>query len=243
VIVARSADGQEPARRFEAALLEQLGRAGVRAIVVPHLYYLSPAHPAAVRLAEISGPVLVAAWLKPRAARWVLAALGCPSEDVVALNLADGKTPEACAEVLCDAVFARPGKTGRGTHNLAGTVAGHEETAAPVGPRWYPVIDYDRCGNCKQCVDFCLFGVYAVDDGGAVRVRQPDNCKDGCPACSRVCPASAIMFPHYADEATISGGDGLLARQDKPSDPGAAAAGPRDELDAMIDELDALDDS
>ena len=29
--------------------------------------------------------------------------------------------------------------------------------------RWYPVIDYDRCTNCMECIDFCLFGVYGVD--------------------------------------------------------------------------------
>src|SRR5262249_50614691 len=29
--------------------------------------------------------------------------------------------------------------------------------------RWYPVIDYSRCTNCMECIDFCLFGVYGVD--------------------------------------------------------------------------------
>ena len=24
---------------------------------------------------------------------------------------------------------------------------------------WFPVIDYDRCTNCMQCLSFCLFGV------------------------------------------------------------------------------------
>jgi len=31
------------------------------------------------------------------------------------------------------------------------------------GRRWYPVIDYSRCTNCMECIDFCLFGVYGVD--------------------------------------------------------------------------------
>src|SRR5207302_575815 len=31
--------------------------------------------------------------------------------------------------------------------------------------RWYPVIDYSRCTNCMECIDFCLFGVYGVDAG------------------------------------------------------------------------------
>src|SRR5262245_39719349 len=29
--------------------------------------------------------------------------------------------------------------------------------------RWYPVIDYNRCTNCLECIDFCLFGVYGID--------------------------------------------------------------------------------
>jgi len=27
------------------------------------------------------------------------------------------------------------------------------------GRRWYPVLDYSRCTNCMECIDFCLFGV------------------------------------------------------------------------------------
>jgi Pyruvate/2-oxoacid:ferredoxin oxidoreductase delta subunit len=54
--------------------------------------------------------------------------------------------------------------------------------------RWYPVIDYSRCTNCMECIDFCLFGVYGVDKVDTILVEQPDNCRKGCPACSRVCP-------------------------------------------------------
>ena len=31
------------------------------------------------------------------------------------------------------------------------------------GRRWYPVIDFSRCTNCMECIDFCLFGVYGID--------------------------------------------------------------------------------
>jgi len=63
---------------------------------------------------------------------------------------------------------------------------------------WFPVIDYDRCTNCMQCLSFCLFDVYGVDDEQQIQVKNQDNCKTNCPACSRVCPEVAIMFPKYA---------------------------------------------
>ncbi|MCB1128341.1 MAG: ferredoxin family protein [Verrucomicrobiae bacterium] len=63
---------------------------------------------------------------------------------------------------------------------------------------WYPVIDYDRCTNCLQCLSFCLFGVYGVDEDNRIQVQNQDSCKTNCPACSRVCPEAAIMFPKYA---------------------------------------------
>jgi Pyruvate/2-oxoacid:ferredoxin oxidoreductase delta subunit len=62
---------------------------------------------------------------------------------------------------------------------------------------WFPVIDYDRCTNCMQCLSFCLFGVYGVDEEKRIQVQNNDNCKTNCPACSRVCPEAAIMFPKY----------------------------------------------
>ena len=67
--------------------------------------------------------------------------------------------------------------------------------------RWYPVIDYSRCTNCMECLDFCLFGVYGVDKMDRILVENQDNCKKGCPACSRVCPEQAIMFPDYKTPA------------------------------------------
>lgn len=62
---------------------------------------------------------------------------------------------------------------------------------------WFPVIDYERCTNCMQCLSFCLFDVYGVSKGGKLEVQEPTNCKTNCPACSRVCPEVAIVFPKY----------------------------------------------
>ncbi len=62
---------------------------------------------------------------------------------------------------------------------------------------WFPVIDYSRCTNCMQCLSFCLFDVYAVDSESRIAVQNESNCKTDCPACSRVCPEVAILFPKY----------------------------------------------
>ena len=148
--------------------------------------------------------------------------------------------------------------------------------------RWYPVIDFDRCTNCMECVDFCLFGVYGVDGVENILVEQPDNCRKGCPACSRVCPENAIIFPQHKAPAiagaTTQGDEGfkidlsqLFGAPAKGEDPIEVAArerdeqlllagrdtvgiddqlkkrqedrsqAPKDHLDHLIDQLDALD--
>ena len=62
---------------------------------------------------------------------------------------------------------------------------------------WFPVIDYSRCTNCMQSLSFCLFDVYGVSAESKIQVQHQSNCKTECPACSRVCPEVAIMFPKY----------------------------------------------
>ena len=77
-------------------------------------------------------------------------------------------------------------------------VGGDAQTQKPGGWKpWFPVIDYSRCTNCMQCLSFCLFDVYGVSGEGKIQVQNNDNCKTNCPACSRVCPEVAIMFPKY----------------------------------------------
>ncbi len=83
---------------------------------------------------------------------------------------------------------------------LLGTPGVHTIDEQPTR-RWYPVIDFSRCTNCMECIDFCLFGVYGVDGVETILVEQPDNCRKGCPACSRVCPQNAIMFPQHKTPA------------------------------------------
>ncbi|MEM6572113.1 MAG: ferredoxin family protein [Planctomycetota bacterium] len=89
----------------------------------------------------------------------------------------------------------------RPPEDVVADVAARREAAATAAPGawtpWFPVIDYDRCTNCMQCLSFCLFDVYSVDGNGRITVQNQEKCKTSCPACSRVCPEVAILFPKY----------------------------------------------
>ena len=120
------------------------------------------------------------------------------------VNLTDWIQGEASPEQM--ARFANPtNDTAIGLMNGNGASDRSNGAANPevarideqVARRWYPVIDYGRCTNCMECVDFCLFGVYGIDNLETILVEQPDNCRKGCPACSRVCPENAIIFPQH----------------------------------------------
>ncbi len=77
------------------------------------------------------------------------------------------------------------------------------------GVPWYPVIDRTRCTGCGTCHEYCLFSVYskagdAQQQSERVCVTAPLNCKTGCPACARLCPEAALIFPFCA-EAELNG--------------------------------------
>jgi Pyruvate/2-oxoacid:ferredoxin oxidoreductase delta subunit len=99
----------------------------------------------------------------------------------------------SAVDVAADGSY-RAGHTG----NTPSGATPPEGAATRSWKPWFPVIDYDRCTNCMQCLSFCLFDVYNVDDNSRIQVRNNDNCKTNCPACSRVCPEVAIMFPKYS---------------------------------------------
>jgi NAD-dependent dihydropyrimidine dehydrogenase PreA subunit len=92
---------------------------------------------------------------------------------------------------------------------IAAVDAVREEASLPAPGKWkpwFPVIDFGRCTNCMQCLSFCLFDVYGVSKDGKIQVQNQSNCKTECPACSRVCPEVAILFPKYK-HGPIHGGE------------------------------------
>ena len=105
-------------------------------------------------------------------------------------------------EVSCrhdEGIAASSGQTVDPPTFAAEIARGAQAAAAPTPAwkPWFPVIDYSRCTNCMQCLSFCLFDVYGVSADRKIQVQNQSNCKTDCPACSRVCPEVAIMFPKY----------------------------------------------
>ncbi len=183
------------------------------------------------RLADFAaadGPLHVVA-CHPRAVRWLFEFAGAPLPGAATIH---NMRTEAAETILArlgvsgGANTLSPGGRGPGEGDRA--VDSQHSPSPPPSPvkgegdspfppkapdawiAWYPVIDYDRCVSCGQCAEFCLFGTYAVEADGRVRVAHPAKCKLNCPACARVCPKSAIIFPKFPDGGPIAGDEGTL---------------------------------
>lgn len=120
---------------------------------------------------------------------------------ILVLGQFEGAAPAPAMEVVDAPEIQFRNISGFEAPQIAGVA---REVRDAVGARelmnwkpWFPVIDYSRCTNCMQCLSFCLFDVYAVDAESKITVQNESNCKTDCPACSRVCPEVAILFPKY----------------------------------------------
>ncbi len=216
-------------------------REDVEVTVVPHLYDLTPDGPAMTYLRSLEGDLLVLAAMVPRAAYWVLDAnevrgrmgstlLTLDENDVSAASA--GKQAERtiwCLDIRrhgdalpvlgeVAAIFAE--HNGQKVEALevpdVPVANGRTRVEEITQRRWYPVVDRQVCCNCQECLNFCLFGVFGFDEAEELWVEQPDACRDGCPACSRVCPSGAIMFPDHPDPAVA--GDPTAKSQAGQSD-------------------------
>jgi Pyruvate/2-oxoacid:ferredoxin oxidoreductase delta subunit len=178
----------------KAAVLEGLNGAHVEFEAVPDLCEMAARGD--VRLRDLaSSPELTVAACYPRAVKWLFASAGAPLPDATTKvwNMRV-ETPETVLEGVLNSGVRR-------REEPADAVPAPEPMAqlAPTSgwKPWFPVIDFSRCTNCMQCLSFCLFDVYGVSADQKIQVQNQSNCKTECPACSRVCPEVAIMFPKY----------------------------------------------
>jgi Pyruvate/2-oxoacid:ferredoxin oxidoreductase delta subunit len=189
--------------KYAQVLPEAVKQAAVKALtdsgtefeMVDDLCELSARRDPAMARMVSGGPVKIAACF-PRAVKWLFHAAGTPLPEDRAeiVNLRAVNSEESVAALVNRTVTPNV-PAGKAVREDGPKPALKSETGA--WKPWFPVIDYDRCTNCMQCLSFCLFGVYGVDDEKRIQVQNQDNCKTNCPACSRVCPEAAIMFPKY----------------------------------------------
>ena len=173
-------------RKELVTLISTLKNGGQTVTVIPDLCKISISN--TDQMATMASGAVVACY--PRAVRSMFDNLGLKPKEVFDIRNHTGE------QVLHEMGILHP--LFAPEHPLSEFVPQEGEEA------WHPVIDRERCTGCGKCYDFCLFGVYARIDG-EVRVTQPQKCKNNCPACARVCPSQAVIFPKY-EKSPINGG-------------------------------------
>lgn len=172
----------------------------VHVISVASLYHLPDRDNFWALLHNTSEMLVVVSDIHPRPMEWLLHERGVTNENQTCI---DARMFENQNDLVNNIIDLLPDNDGVG--ELI-------EIDTDRADRWYPVIDRSRCVSCGHCVQFCLFGVYSSSDG--IAVVQPDCCKPGCPACSRVCPQGAIIFPLYDKDPAIAGAPGRIMTPD-----------------------------
>jgi Pyruvate/2-oxoacid:ferredoxin oxidoreductase delta subunit len=189
-------------RSTREQVLHSLSRRGTQIEAVADLCGLAADRdPRLQNWAQASSLTIIACF--PRAIRWLFHAAGTPlsEERTRLLNMRTQSAEEITAELMKDdGLLMIEGESAPSAPNHQSSIINSKSDWVP----WFPVIDYDRCVNCKQCMNFCLFGTYGLSADGRVQVVKPSGCKTNCPACARMCPRQAIIFPKYAD-APING--------------------------------------
>ncbi len=167
---------------------------GLRVVRCPDVVHLPEDSPVWGGLRRAGGLEAVFGWVHPRPLRWVLHRHG--------IEVAEERCHDLSALTNVEAV---PGLLPEAETGQVGEVIEH---GGEVSERWFPVMDRSLCIDCGHCLQFCIFGVYSRDEEGHVYTAAPDNCKPGCPACARVCPVGAIMFPLCESDRAIAGAPG-----------------------------------
>lgn len=216
VVISQNPRPDTGGERLERQLTLALGKRSELAVtVVPHLYDLSADGPGMQALRRAGGDLIVFCWLYPRAAYWLLNANGVAGS----LGRTSSFREEAIDEYSAERSFERtiwcsdlrhPGRLEsyldevdailKARREAAGAVADRldirwERIEEPTEARWYPVIDYSRCGGCRECLNYCVFSVFGLDPSDHLVVKDRDACRPECRECLHRCASNAILFP------------------------------------------------
>ena len=203
ILLCRCSPAGKIDRAVSDEILDSLSRCGALVTVADDLCGLTATgDPLLAEIAAAPRSAVIAC--HRRAIRWLFAAAGHPLDEAgtTLYSLRRQSAEEILAALGADAAPT-------GCENQIDTVP-HDSDWPP----WFPVIDRERCVNCLQCLNFCLFGTFALSPDKEVLVSKPSACKNLCPACARICPKSAIIFPKY-DRSPIDG-DEVPADADGP---------------------------
>jgi Pyruvate/2-oxoacid:ferredoxin oxidoreductase delta subunit len=199
---------QSPDHRLatlQEGVAEQCGVHGLDCLSIPPLYQIAETCAFWSELAGYAKNPVLACWSNPRPAAWLLRRHEIVIEESKIVDLHGFSDAASAFAAIIDIVKDKPAEKTKSKPAKKPPSRKRKELPAETGERWYPILDGSRCVNCGHCLQFCLFGVYELDAEEKVEVRNPDLCKTGCPACARICPQSAIMFPLYENDDAIAG--------------------------------------
>ena len=75
-----------------------------------------------------------------------------------------------------------------------------------MSKKWYPMINYEKCTECGNCIENCFHNVYSKEKAPRPVVINPEGCIQGCTGCGSICPNGAIEY--FGDSASGSCGEG-----------------------------------
>lgn len=226
-------------RDWEESVLDFLQRRFPGTVyVLPHIYDLIDG-PEIEFLRSLKESAIVFSWISDRAAFWLLKKWNIQTEiqcfDLTSLRSEEENSQSMesrSMEPLLELGFFAQENLQENLNVQKRQIVNEARSENPLLRRWYPIIDYQACVGCLECVNYCLFGVYTIGEQDKPNVELPDQCRDGCPACSRVCPGGAIMFAEY-DDPIISG----RSPHEKSANDSIKDVPWDDELDQLIDNV------
>lgn len=58
---------------------------------------------------------------------------------------------------------------------------------------WYPIIDMEKCNNCKACYDLSTCGVFELFNDKVI-IAYPEECLWECTKCEKICTKNSIQY-------------------------------------------------